>query len=444
MINFFRSNLNEKNLGLILIGLGLIVLASSLNFEIVGDGAVRFSAISELVEQNTISPTKYSLVSSIFSIPFYWIGFFYKSPSFWCARYNYFIFIIGLIFSYKILSNFLDRGILIKFVLLLIIGSMFPHHLRHYYGEVFTTIFVFVGILGVTLIQTIWMWMFLILGIVNTPASIVGFTLVVLERIWTNKRLRYCLYLALTIFIIILESWVRRGNPLVSGYEGEHGYKTVLPYSGKPGFSYPFLFGLISILFSFGKGIFFYAPGLFLSIKPYTSIIYPSVYKSYRLWLYFLAGLVVVYARWWAWYGGVFWGPRFFLFASIPASFSVALCLHYKSKHTLSNLLTLIVLVWSIWVGVSGAVFGEANMGICFENNYQLEFLCWYVPEFSALLRPFVEPFNLEARHIKIIVYGIAVFIYLGFPILKLIINQITFILKHNKREYLKFKDWKF
>ena len=52
--------------------------------------------------------------------------------------------------------------------------------------------------------------------------------------------------------------------------------------------------------------------------------------------------------------------------------------------------LTLLVLPLSAWVGINGAVFGQQSMQTCWENNYQLEFLCWYVPEFSALWRPFV------------------------------------------------------
>ena len=43
----------------------------------------------------------------------------------------------------------------------------------------------------------------------------------------------------------------------------------------------------------------------------------------------FTAGLVVVYARWWAWYGGVNWGPRFFVVAILPASVILATRVHH-------------------------------------------------------------------------------------------------------------------
>ena len=41
------------------------------------------------------------------------------------------------------------------------------------------------------------------------------------------------------------------------------GFRTALPYSGQPGFSYPFFFGVLSVLFAFGRGLVFFAPGLF-------------------------------------------------------------------------------------------------------------------------------------------------------------------------------------
>src|SRR2546430_10361340 len=36
------------------------------------------------------------------------------------------------------------------------------------------------------------------------------------------------------------------------------------------------------------------------------------------------AGIVLVYGTWWAWYGGFTWGPRFLIFASLPASLLLA------------------------------------------------------------------------------------------------------------------------
>src|SRR5437660_6092548 len=121
-----------------------------------------------------------------------------------------------------------------------------------------------------------------------------------------------------------------------------------MPYSGRPGFSYPFFFGLLSILFSFGDGLLFYVPGLLLPIRKTLSK-WPqdqkiNLYQVYTLWICFVAGLILVYSSWWNWSGSVFWGPRFFLFACIPASFALPVCLMRYNEASLGvSLLTLAV-----------------------------------------------------------------------------------------------------
>ena len=140
-----------------------------------------------------------------------------------------------------------------------------------------------------------------------------------------------------------------------------------------------------------------------------------KVARSYHLWLWFLAGLLVVYAKWWAWYGGWVWGPRFLLFASIPAAFALAVSLGRPAASLGKNLLLLGILALSFWVGVSGAVFGLSGLEDCRPAEY--EFLCWYVPEFSVLWRPFVVGFELSGKGAVLLGYGLAVFACLALPI---------------------------
>jgi len=45
---------------------------------------------------------------------------------------------------------------------------------------------------------------------------------------------------------------------------------------------------------------------------------------------------------------------------------------------------------WTVWVGISGAAFNLSGLDDCLANGYALEHLCWYVPEYSPLVRPFV------------------------------------------------------
>ncbi len=82
-------------------------------------------------------------------------------------------------------------------------------------------------------------------------------------------------------------------------------------------------------------------------------------------WLWFLVGLVIVYSKWWGWYGGWCWGPRFFLFGSIIASLALALVITEENKGVWTNVISLSVLALSIWVGISGAAFGQRGLEIC-------------------------------------------------------------------------------
>ena len=64
---------------------------------------------------------------------------------------------------------------------------------------------------------------------------------------------------------------------------------------------------------------------------------------------------------------------------------------HYKRKiRNFLEMLTFLVVLLSAWIVINGAIFDQRNLNICGSNNYQLEFLCWYVPEFSVLIRPFI------------------------------------------------------
>jgi hypothetical protein len=137
----------------------------------------------------------------------------------------------------------------------------------------------------------------------------------------------------------------------------------------------------------------FFSPGLLLPLSAARTDLPPEVRRAARLWLWFLAGMIAVYSKWWAWYGGWCWGPRFFLFASVPASFALAVWLSVPRprESPAMGILVLLVLALSAWVGVSGAVYDQKTLEICRQNHYALEMLGWYVPEFSVLVRPFVQ-----------------------------------------------------
>jgi hypothetical protein len=134
---------------------------------------------------------------------------------------------------------------------------------------------------------------------------------------------------------------------------------------------------------------------------------------------------VLYNAKWWSWYGGWFWGPRFFLFASIPAAFLIAVHLHHAHPSLARNILTLAVLVLSLWVGVNGAIFDQKNLESCTRDHYALEALCWYVPEFSLLWRPFVVSTPLSHEDVLIMAYYLVVGASLTLPLLREVMAQV-------------------
>jgi hypothetical protein len=99
------------------------------------------------------------------------------------------------------------------------------------------------------------------------------------------------------IALILLHNYVRFGNPLNNGYDGES-------------FSTPLWVGLSGLLFSPGKSLFVYSP--ILLALPFAVTGFWRRAKAETV-LFGLLSLItlVYYSRWWAWEGGWCWGPRF-------------------------------------------------------------------------------------------------------------------------------------
>jgi hypothetical protein len=418
-----------------LIALGLVLFAACLEFRVTSDGDQRFRDLQALLERGAISPEPYSLVAPLGATPLFLLGRVARSARFWCARYNFLIFVAGLAVLYRLVSR-VDRATARTLVLVLMTASMFPHHIRDFFGEVFTAVLGAVGIIAIGIgarlkpgttpdgrprpettagvtsgVGNASGWAAFVLAVVNTPSWLLGLTLVAFSEVWRRRRLRYLLAAVAALALVLSENAIRRGDPLVSGYEHARGFQTVLPYSGREGFSYPLAFGVLSILFSFGKGLVFYAPGLLLPVRG-------PLARPQRLLLVVVGSLVIVYARWWAWYGGWFWGPRFFLIASVPAALALAVQVSLPSRRAALNVLALALLAWSTWVAIDGVIFEQYGLDRCFDNNrYQWEFLCWYVPELSAVFRPFVVMKPLVAADLLIAGYFLAVFAWLAAPL---------------------------
>jgi hypothetical protein len=398
-------------IGLIL--LGLLALLFLMPHTISSDGQDRFNELTLLLGKGIIPTRKYSMIGPIFAAPLWLLGNPFHVAYALVSRFNWLLFSTGLLVMYVLLRRRLDPTLLRTFILILIAGSMFPNHLSNFYGETFTAMFVGVGLLVAVVVggrARLGGWFAVALGVANTPATLVGLGLIVVRRVWETRRLRPVLLIAATGALIGAENWIRRGSPLHGGYEA--------------GFTNPFFFGLLGILFSFGKGLFFYTPGLLLPVRARILTLRQGakaeLYSVYLLWLCFVAGLVLAYAPWWAWDGGWYWGPRFFLLASFPASLALAVRLRNRTGvSTIGNLATLVVLGLSVWVGINGAVFDQRGLdSLCLGHSAIYGPYCQYVPQYSALWHLFVVFESLDWRNILYILYAVAVFAYLAAPLL--------------------------
>jgi hypothetical protein len=405
--------------GLIVAGFG--VLFFLLPHELVGDDAQRFRDIEQLLHHGRLSNSKYSLVMPLFSVPVLLLGNVVESPAWWAARFNVIVVAAGVVVSCWLLRGRADPRLLRLIVLVLLFASFLTDRLRDYNAEVLTATLVTVGIICIATERHVLAgWAAIVVGVVNTPAAIVGLGLMAGYETIRNRRFRYLAPVVAVAALIMLEDWVRRGGPLVTGYGNDHGIRTIMPYSGLPGFSYPFLLGVAAILFSFGRGLLFFAPGLALWLDGRTRrLVRPAPGQpAVTLMLLFTAGLILSYARWWAWYGGLSWGPRFFLFAAIPASVLLAARIWRAGRSPSADAITLGVLVLSAWVGCAGAIADRQQaLSVCAAGNFQNEQLCWFTPDFSPLWQPVRQFPHLTAATTVVALYCAAVFCYLAAPL---------------------------
>jgi hypothetical protein len=401
-----------------LLALGLTVFFFLLPHRVEGDGSLRLAALQGWVTGGSIPDTKYPLIGSLPSIPLVLLGHLGPSPEWWASRYNVLVYAAGLGALYLLLRGSLPNDVLAAFLLLLGTTGMLPNSLTGYGAETFSAMTVGAGLAA----WSVGRWktgaVLLGLGVANLPASFVGLAFAMGWWAWRMKEIRAVVPLVVSAGLWLLEGTVRRKSALSTGYEGDHGFQTLLPYSGLPGFSYPTFLGVLSLVFSFGKGLFFFAPGLLLAFGRGLDALRP-VTQVLVLWMLYLAGMVLVYGSWWAWYGGFTWGPRFLIFASLPASLLLAAQVRRPPRALLAGTVVLAALLLSLWVGIDGQVFGRFAQAPCAANHYDLESFCWYVPEFSVLWTPFVFNAHLSWVDFALIAYAVGLTGYIAFPLIR-------------------------
>ena len=413
------------------LALALLVLAAlnllTLPRLVTEDSLARSKALDELLRAGTVSTSRYSLIGPLLAAPLWAAaGPDAKAVAVW--RFNSFVMLAGAAGLWWALAPVLAAATRMRFLLLLGFASVTPYHAAYFGGEPFTMMCVGVGTAAAIVRRKWWGWPLAALGAANVPATLVGLALAAGVTCWHRGRLRYALAVIGAAALVFAENGLRRGSLFAAGYDNDHGFATILPYSGRPGFSYPFALDLLAILLSFGKALVFFIPALLLPLDRDPDATHDreaDLRLLYRVWLAFVVGLVLVHARWWAWYGGVFWGPRFFLFAALPAALVLARRLVAPDPRPGVNLLVLGVLLLSCWVGTTGSVFRDSGPPELLKDDFAHEFVLWYVPEFSPLCRPFVVPPILDARDTVRLLVFVAATVYLATPLSRTVAHQL-------------------
>lgn len=396
--------------GLIVAGVLLVIPSKQW---LTSDGRYRFEALNQLLSGDGFSEHRYSLIGPIFATPMYWLGrlgIADRGPDIWVRHYNFVLFSLSLLALFLLLRGRVHPVLLRRFLLLLVAGSMVAPHLTNFYGEVFTAVTVAVGFLVAVATVTHPVirrlgWVAVVLGTANTAAVIPATGLVGAERSVATRRVRYLLPAVLAVPLVLGENWIRRGDPLDGGY-------------GEEGFTFPIVLGVLAILVSFGKGLVFFAPGLFLPIRHRLTGLYDAaridLWLGYKLWMVFVVGMILVYSKWWAWNGDVAWGPRFFLLAIFPASLALAVWLTRPDSRPWTDLVLLAVLGLSIWVGADSMVFEQLWPPHCYVDHTY----CRFAIEDSRLWYPITTwPWRLSTTQWIQFGYHVVVFLWLAAPV---------------------------
>lgn len=173
------------------------------------------------------------------------------------------------------------------------------------------------------------------------------------------------------------------------------------------GFNTPFLVGLYGLLFSTGKGFFFYNPSTILSFFGIKTF-YQQHKAEALLILGIICGSILIYSSWWAWHGDFSWGPRFLTGLS---PFFILLCGKWMEdvfsgwkkceyRHWLKRGFLFILLTVSFGVQITGLsiksndyILTAAKVGFFKESLFNANWpirdgllQLHFVPEFSPLV----------------------------------------------------------
>lgn len=378
----FELSRNQNRIAnaVLLAGFALLLVTLAASYK--SDGQARYNLLKAMFTGGELNE-KYSLFLPVLASPIYLVADLVGAdPHRFVAYFNFAFTLLAGGYVYYLTRQRYGLTLAKFAAILLLATSMYSHHLQWFFGEVSAALVIAIAFFLKN--QHRWISAFLMaLAIWSTPAFLPAIAITAAAELWVTKFKNFRLSIATVLggLFILADNFIKYGSfstPYLSSSEAG-------------GFSIPSLFIIGAVLFSFGKGIAFYIPGLFAFADEKVRSAFKLDRETKWVAVTFVVALILVYSAWWSWYGGWFWGPRFFLVLCLPAALAFAIVLTRIYEYaTWQKIALFVLLALALWVGVSGYVFGQQLLSeACQENDYINESLCWYTVQYSALWNPF-------------------------------------------------------
>jgi len=387
--------------------------------QVSGDGRVRFDALATLVDDGRLTADRFSLLQPIAAVPLYLAGagiyaaaqteLRVREPdrftqerrnaaAKFVGRFGKIVAlgICGLVFA--VLRRFYGFGAAgaAAGVLVVLFGSFLIPHVRDFYGEPLWTLFALSSLASLAAASGVaWhavppprkaaLAATLALSVPLNPLLVpvlASVAAIDAAGAAAGERLRRFLFSAVALLggvaLALVENFLRRGAPLDFGY-------------GSAGFTGAFLEGIAGQLVSPTRGLVFFAPAALL-LPILASRLDPlgPERSFFRLGTFFSLFLLLGYAKWVAWHGAYYWGPRFLLPVSVLSAIALAVLLRESWTRRSAGGLAVggLLLLLSFLVHKAGAAIGMRDLKACLvvDPSFETCFWRWQLLPFGPFL----------------------------------------------------------
>lgn len=374
--------------------------------KISGDDILRKNAVIALFNGSFID-IKFSHIQTLVTLPFYKFFEYFGLHNFGVDKFGSICWLIWALVVGIIISRI--RGLTYAITLIsLAYATLLLPYLNGYNAEATTALGVTGGSALFLLCKSKYAkllgWTITAISVSNTPVAVFGLIVASFYVVIKSKKLRYLTLPIISMITVVIEASMTKGSISVSKYNAalESGNSPLMPWGTVVGFGHNIIYGVLAIFFSFGRGLIFFIPNFFLSFIR----IKDSVGVWMNFMLFFVLSLIPIYAMWWAWYGGITYGPRFFLVACVVGAVATTEIVRQGNNYKLQIVAAVLTLISTIvaFIGVSTFI-GPKTAYMCMVNNYIYEPLCWYSLEYSNLFSPAWEGIKMNIQVWALIVY---------------------------------------